>query len=259
MAPLELAYSWQMQGEVQKAVYLFEKSFQDSDMLDLNPIVGLRYGRALSFLGRHDEALSRIDAAIALARSSGQIAYVRGGELDRARALIRAGRLSDAQETLNAVLPDLEAAAITEQMSFGYECQAEIDFANGRLDASESAATASLTRLGYPHSDFGSWPALALTLRARIRTSAGQQAAAIEDARAAVELLEADVVDAQQSATVGSARLALAEAELAAGEDRAAVADAISAAESLRNGVGADQPVTQEAEQLIKRLRGSRT
>ena len=103
-------------------------------------------------------------------------------------------------------------------MSFGYECQAEIDFANGRLDASESAATASLTRLGYPHSDFGPWPALALTLRARIRTSAGQQAAAIEDARAAVELLEADVVDAQQSATVGSARLALAEAELAAGD-----------------------------------------
>ena len=51
MAPLELAYSWQMQGEVQKAVYLFEKSFQDSDMLDLNPIVGLALRARTEFSG----------------------------------------------------------------------------------------------------------------------------------------------------------------------------------------------------------------
>jgi len=254
MAPFALAYSWQMQGEVRKAVDLFEKTFKDSDLLDLNPIARLRYGRALSLVGRHDEALSRLDAGIALARSSGQIAYVRGGELDRAQALIRAGRRTEAQATLDALLPDLEAAANTEQTSLGYECQAEIDFANGRLDAAEAAASESLSRLGYPHSAFGSWPALALTLRARIRTSAGQPAAAIEDARAAVELLEADVVDPKQSATVGAARLALAEAELAAGDNGAAAADALSAAESLRNGVGADQASTQEAQHLVERL-----
>jgi tetratricopeptide (TPR) repeat protein len=259
MAPVELAYSWEMQGEVRRAVDLFENAFRDSDVLDLNPVVGLRYGRALSLLGRHDEALSRLDAGIALARSSGQMAYARGGELDRARALLRAGRPSEAQTTLDAVLPDLQAAAMTEQISLGDECQAEIDFANGRLDAAEAAASESLALLGYPHSAFGSWPALALTLRARIRTSAGQPAAAIDDARAAVELLEADVVDPRQSATVGAARLALAEGELAAGQSRAAVADAQRAAESLRNGLGAGHPSTQVAELLTERLSGSGT
>ncbi len=256
-APIAFAYDWQAQGEVRRAVYLFEKAFQDSDVLQLNPVVGLRYGRALSLVGRHEEALSRIEAGIALARSSGQIAYARGGELDRAQALLRAGRRNDAQAALDAVLPELETSKITELTSLGYECQAEIHFGNGRLDAAEAAANASLKRLGYPGSAYGSWPAVPLTLRARIRTSAGRPAEAIEDASAAVELLEADVVDPRQSATVGAARLALAEAELAAGEAAAAGADALRATESLRNGIGANRPSTQEAEQLVERLGGS--
>ena len=259
MALVSLANSWQLLGEVQKAVDLFEKTFADSDVLDINPFSSLRYGRALSLLGRHDEALSRIDAGIALARSSGQIAYVRRGELDRAQALVRAGRQIEAQQALDAVLPDLEAAASADQLALAYECLAEINFAHGRLSDAEAATNRSLSRLGYPQSKFGSWPALALTLRARIRTSAGRPAEAIEDATAAVKLLEADVVDARQSATVGAARLALAEAELAAGENRAARADATSAAEALRNGVGAGHPSTQEAEHLIERLTASRT
>jgi hypothetical protein len=257
MALVSLANSWQLQGEVQKAVDLFEKSFADSDVLDINPFSSLRYGHALSLLGRNAEALSRIDAGIALARSSGQIAYVRRAELDRARALTRAGRQIEAQQALDAILPELQATASAEQLALAYECQAEIDFANGRLGDAEAAASRSLSRLGYPHSEFGSWPALALTLRARIRTDAGRPAQAIEDATAAVALLEADVVDPRQSATVGAARLALAEAELAAGDNRAAAADASSAAESLRNGVGAGHPSTQEAQRLIERVNQS--
>ena len=259
MALISLAHSWQIQGEVRKAVDLFEKTFKDSDVLQINPVVALRYGRALSLLGRHDEALSRIDAGIALTRSNGQVSWLLSGELDRAQALLRAGRRDEAQQALDAVLPRIEAAAATEQIALAYECQAEIDFADGRLDDAEAAANRALSRLGYPHSEFGSWPALALTTRARIRSSAGHPAEAVEDATAAVELLEADVVDARQSATVGAAHLARAEAELAAGDDRSARADGTSAAESLRNGVGADHPSTQEAEQLVERLSGTQT
>ena len=70
-------------------------------------------------------------------------------------------------------------------------------------------------------------------------------------------MLEADVADRTQSATVGNARLALAEAEFASGDAAAARRDASLAAAALENGLGADHPATREAARLRERLVGA--
>jgi eukaryotic-like serine/threonine-protein kinase len=255
MTPIALADSWNTLGESRKSVDLFQRSLDQSDALNLHPTSAIYYGHALSVVGRHDEALQLIDRGIAHATRLGSDRYRLTGELERAMALARAGRGDESRAALVPMWAMLETAdGDAQQYAMAFTCEAEILLADRRLDDAEAAATQALTRLGYPQNPLGSAPGVALTLRSRIRAAAGRPDDAIQDARAAAKMLDADVVDSTQSATVGGARLALAQAELANDDLDAARRDAARAAESLRNGLGANHPSTREAEHLLERL-----
>jgi len=257
-AAVALAASWHTLGETRKAIRLLDTIFATSNVMNLHPFVAISYGQALGGAARYDEALTLLESGISLARSSGDDRYALRGEIERACILVRAGRLDESQAALDALWGRLAATPETvQQTAHALECQAEIHLANGQLDKADSAASDALVGLGYPQKSLGSLPGSTLTLRSRIRLAAGHLDDAIDDAKVALKMLEADVADGAQSATVGNARLALAEAELASGDAAAARRNASLAAAALENGLGADHPATREAAQLRERLVGA--
>jgi serine/threonine-protein kinase len=248
---LALAHNWYVLGEAQRAVALYEaETANGSARLELYPALAINYGLALSAIGRDTDALAQIERGSKAAKAANQRHFEVAGLYARTLALVNAGHITEAQATLLDYESMIQGDVNPVPRSHALELRAAIEFALRHDGQAAAAADAALGLLGYPDAPLGSRPATALTLRSRIRTAAGDAPAAIADAQAAVAMLEADVVDPKQSATVGAARLALAQAERAAGDAESARRDAASAYLSLSNGLGADHPQTRLAAAL---------
>ena len=254
LARADLAHSWYGLGEVRRALAMYESTGTDrTALLDLNPMIPIHYGLALSAIGRHDESLALIERGVTTAAAAGRQSAILGGLYARSVVLLRAGRPADAQAALDRYAAQLEPDPTGEARSRALTQRAAIHLAAARLEPARTAADEALAMLGHPHAPVGSLPAPVLTLRSRIHTAAGNSAAAMADATAALSILQDDVVDPDQSATVGAARLALARANLAAGDTAAARRHAEEARRSLANGLGADHPLTRAAGELMGR------
>jgi hypothetical protein len=115
------------------------------------------YGHALGVVGRHEEALRLLDAAIAAARSTGAERYVLMGELERSTALMRARRVDESKVALDTVWTLLETAhGDAQQYALAFMCHTQILLANSRLSDAEAAVNQALERLGYPEHPLGS-------------------------------------------------------------------------------------------------------
>lgn len=249
-ARVGLARSWYHLGEVQRAVASYEA---EGAALQLRASFEINYGLALSALDRDDEALLHIDRGAHAAAAGGQQQILFGGLYARTVALLNAERIDEAE----AALAEFKASLAADTRGIGdadaRELEARLAVARRDFDGAAGAADAALAAMGYPDASIGSRPATVLVLRSRIQLAQGDSAAAMAAAEKAVELLRSDVIDPAQSATVGAAMLALAQAEFAAGRDTAAREHAAGALESLANGFGADHPHTRAAAELLER------
>src|SRR5690606_34249898 len=94
-----------------------------------------------------------------------------------------------------------------------------------------------------------------LLVQAKLYLARGAPVEAAESARTAAEMFERHTIDPGQSADVGEALLALAQAEAATGSSAAALDSCERASASLRNGLGTVHPLTLFAERLAAELR----
>jgi hypothetical protein len=86
-----------------------------------------------------------------------------------------------------------------------------------------------------------------VTLKARAERAVGRVAASLVTARDALAITEANAPEPHNSATVGAALMAIAEAERAAGNPTGAQESARRAAEALSRGLGPNHSETRAA------------
>jgi tetratricopeptide (TPR) repeat protein len=203
-------------------------------------------------LGRHDSALKLIQGGIgAVDRGGNQGLRVRA-RMVLARALVRAGKIQEAQQALDEVATIRTAIGSPDQAGRidAARWRSEAYLAEQRFDAAAQQAHEALQLLGYPEKRRGpGLPHVLLTL-SRVELARGRPVAALDAARSAVELFESDALDPEQSADVGEALLALAGAEREAHDDGAAEKAVQRAIPALRNGLGPEHSLVRQAEQL---------
>jgi eukaryotic-like serine/threonine-protein kinase len=245
-------------GQVKRALEVFDQIIaerRESGSDGLPSGLGEGYAEILSRAGRYDAALPLLTRAVTDADQSGNRAAAMGARLALARSYVRSGEFANAAVPLTAAtsLMANEATANRAGLGDADTMRAEQLLAEDHLAEADAAIDAALERYGDPQAGRGPRIAGAWLVRARIRLAQGRADAAIDSAAAAVRLYEAHTIDAGQSADVGEALLALAQAQIAAGRLEEARRSLERAAACLRNGLGPDHVLTV----LAGRLRDS--
>jgi TolA-binding protein len=135
-----------------------------------------------------------------------------------------------------------------------HRLRGEAYLAEQHLVEAEAEVNEALRRLGYPQKMRGPRLPNAVLSLARVQRAQNKPQAAAETAQVAVRLFEADAIDPAQSADVGEGMLELARAQLALGDRAAARKSLVSAAQSLRNSLGAEHELTKQAEAQVGEL-----
>jgi serine/threonine-protein kinase len=248
-------------GEVEKSRGLFEEAIPElQDWTPGKPTSWLTlawlYGEILSRLGRHEAAIPMIRESLGAVVEGGNKPRVIRARLGFARALLRAGQLDE----ITPMLAEVEAAIASDEAAYrvwrpeAIRIQAEVDLAQGRLDAAESGARRGLQSVGYPETQQAmALPQTLLTL-ARVQRAKQQSAQALESAQTAIGFFERNALDPKQSADVGEALLELAQIQKEAHDAGAAERTLARAIASLRSGLGAEHELVRQAERLALTL-----
>ena len=214
--------------------------------------VETNHGAVLAMLARSDEALATLGGAIERARAMQNPFWEQRARFFRARALIGAERWSEAAAELDHVeawyrrdpaanLPFLQSIAVT---------RVELHLRSGRAVEADRMMQSLLAGIGYPDQPFPAVLNPALPLAAEIALTLGDAARAETFAAAAVDVAEKAARDANHSADVGRARLILGKAQAAQGDVAAARLTIAAALPGLTYGLGAEHPLTREAQRL---------
>ncbi len=196
-----------------------------------------------------DEGIAWIDHAIEYATATeGPRARI-GALLARARANLLLNRIA-------RVLPDIEAAeelgqqASTENrdlMRSAKFLRADLALARGDPASALREINELLAEIGYPAQRIADKLGSMLITKARAQLALGDVRLALETARDALALAEANTPNPERSAVVGAALLVLAEAQRANGDSDVARASAQRAASALAAGLGTEHSETQAA------------
>lgn len=221
-----------------------------------NPPVGLpgHYANSLLRLARYGEALALLREDLDSATRSGNTRWIAQIEMQIGRALLRAGRLSEAEEHLDradaayGVAPD----GHDRQVTMLNLARAEVSLRGGRTEDAQRLVDAELTRLGYParHSEVGL--SSALWLAADVALALGDSAAAERFANDELELVLAMARNPAISADVGQALLQRGTARLALGDAAGGLTDLGDAVGALERGFSADHPDTAAARRALQ-------
>jgi tetratricopeptide (TPR) repeat protein len=196
-----------------------------------------------------DAGFSWLDHAVDSAGASGEIRSQIGALLSRARASLVLRRDQ-------RVLEDLAAA---EKLARGHPGEnaaplrsvklihAELLEAQGDFRGSLAQVEAILAEIGFPKVRVANQLASMLTLKARAELALGRTDAALATARDAVSIARDNAPNADRSAHVGAALMALAQVQRANGDREAAQATARTAAAAFGGGLGPQHSLTRAA------------
>ncbi|HTT01460.1 MAG TPA: serine/threonine-protein kinase [Steroidobacteraceae bacterium] len=207
----------------------------------------------LTRLGRNDEALNLARSAAERAKLVNNMFWLANAERVMFTACLGGGRLNDAQRELDAA-----AAAIAGFSAPNPRLLTWLDVSRARLelqlgkpaDALRNAASA-VARTQLPSGRRTLEADTALAVAASAALQAGRPQDAQNYAHAALVIDEAIARGPDTSADVGEVLLLLAKSERAQNPSADVRPLLERAVRSLTNGLGPDQPLTQEAAQLL--------
>jgi serine/threonine protein kinase/tetratricopeptide (TPR) repeat protein len=217
--------------------------------------VKIIYGELLALLGFPDRAIPLIrDGMVEMDEGGNQRFRIRA-RLALSQSQLLASRFDEANAALDeaiALMPD--EVAHGHALLEAERLRIAILTAQGKLDDAEQELADALNR--HASGGFGE-PSMArlLLVQARLELARGMPPDAAESARAAAEIFGRHTIDPEQSADVGEALLALAQAESAMGRPDAASAHYATANTSLSNGLGHDHPLTLLGKRLAAEVR----
>jgi tetratricopeptide (TPR) repeat protein len=225
---------------------------QNGVIEDVKPAIAVNWGSCLFRLGKPQEALIWFDKALDVALKEKNINvqfYARG---NRARAMIALQQLAEAEAELNTIaeLAKRAPGASLRPVSRAQITRAELLLAQGHPGPAQSQLDPLIAKVRDPKSGLTSSLGAALLLFSRIAVAQGRSKDAETAAREALGAYEKRARDPTRSADVGESLLRLAEAQSAANDSAGARDSAGRAVIALTNSLGADHPLTREAEAL---------
>ena len=211
------------------------------------------YGERLDEIGRHVEALSFLDQAIADARASDNLYWRQRAQLFRSCALVHAGKRAEAKAALDEINAAYRLDAIKNAASLQLiaVCRSEWMLASGDVDVARTTIEGLLRSIDYPAQ--ASLPVLrsALPVAARIALARHDFEAAQAYASAAAEYDRKRALDPDRSADRGRALMLLAQAQYAGGNAAVAVKTVQQALPALAGGLGPDHAEVTDARALL--------
>ncbi|MEZ5294395.1 MAG: protein kinase [Vicinamibacterales bacterium] len=211
--------------------------------------------RALTDLGRYDEALPLVERAMRLARQRGDAVVADQAQLQAARTNVLAGRLDrgeallvDVEARFRRMFPPTHAAFATVAID-----RVRIALARQRLEEASRLAEAAVAFMESDPRLAGSIPS-ALRMRALVRLRRGDVPGALADAERALSLVQAATTGRQASTTVALAYLTLGEALAAAGRSEEARAALDESLRATTDAAGADHPNAKRAREVLAGL-----
>ncbi|HUA24118.1 MAG TPA: serine/threonine-protein kinase [Steroidobacteraceae bacterium] len=211
------------------------------------------YGERLDEIGRHVEALSFLDQAIADARASDNLYWRQRAQLFRSCALVHAGKRAEAKAALDEIDAAYRLDAIKNAASLQLiaVCRSEWMLASGDVDVARTTIEGLLRSIDYPAQ--ASLPVLrsALPVAARIALARHDFEAAQAYASAAAEYDRKRALDPDRSADRGRALMLLAQAQYAGGNAAVAVKTVQQALPALAGGLGPDHAEVTDARALL--------
>ncbi len=247
-------------GEVQRAEEASRDAMGRAARLEDGPPQSeqaVPYGIILNRLNRAEESIKLLSAASRELHDAGNESRAQQADNQLARALMLAGRYEESQKLLEKVHRAWSENATANQDRLGdlARTRAEIALAQQRVDEAAALIDTSLELLGYPAASNGLGLAAVLTTAARIHAAKEQLPQAEALARDALRIAQDIARDPAQSADVGEAELVLAALHQAKGDRATARTSVDRSLEALRNGLGAQHPLTREAATLQAALR----
>jgi len=225
------------------------------------PMLLNNYARTLRELGRLDEASAYAESACAKAQQAGHEVVVNQSLIERARIYREKGDLDRAEAMLAEVEPRLRRNLPPGHYAFAGVASERslILLARGDLPAALAMANQAVAIVEAAIKAGGQGAGLRpifLLRRSEIEFAIRKQDDAATDATLAVSLLQNASQPGTFSSNLGHAYLALGRALEAQGKDGEARAAFRSAAEHLRQSLGADHPESRTAEQLAAQPSG---
>ncbi len=169
--------------------------------------------------------------------------------LSRARARLLLGTRSGILEDVDLAekLARESGSDTALPLQLAREVRAQVSLVEGNGAAALSESDAILQQIGYPSKRSNLYLPALLTLRARAESMLGQHAQALKTAREALAVAEGRALGGDQSADVGAALMALAQAQRATGDASGARSSAQRAVVALSKSLGPDHSETRAA------------
>ncbi len=211
------------------------------------------YAARLDEIGRHVEALTYLDQAIADARASHNLYWQQRAQLFRSCALVHAGKRAEAKAALDEIdaAYRLDPAKNAASLQLITVCRGEWLLASGDVDVARTTIEGLLRAIDYPAQ--ASLPVLrsALPVAAKIALARHDFDAAEAYASAAVEYDRKEALDPDRSADRGRALMLLAQAQYAGGNAAVAAKTVQQALPALAGGLGPDHAEVADARALL--------
>ena len=235
-------------AEALQADLLRRAGARDAKAQGMATLMG-NHATMLTTLGRYREAEEMVDATLARARAGGDAATAQRANFQRARVLIRSGRLDEGERQLDRVEAEYRRDATMNERWLRYVAgtRAELLLRQGKTEPARRVVRGLLDALDYPKDPTSIELVTALPLAAEIELAGGARDRAEALARDALTVARRYARAEDESADVGKAWLQLARVRRAAG-DADGERDALRhASVALAHGLGSDHDLTREA------------
>ena len=221
---------------------------------------GTFYSVSLMRMARYEEALPVALDAHAAAEAAGNVNWAAQDALQIGRILTYMGRFEEAQSRIDAAEVFYQrASAPNDRMLQAVRlARARLLLLSGDADGAQGLVAAELARLNYGKANPGPGLSSALNIAALVALAREDAAAADAYASESYSLAVDAARDPTLSANVGAPLLVRAKARLLMNKDVAAITDLRVAVVSLGNGYGDEHPETAEARELLAQLMAKR-
>jgi eukaryotic-like serine/threonine-protein kinase len=249
-------------GELRQAAAVHEQALSIVRRSDSTgrPPPGLQaYAVVQLRLGHYAAALATNELSQKRAREEGDLRFLPHGELIAARALVRLGQFSEAEQHVLAAESVWRENPVANQLALNEVALVRIEalLVRNLYEEADRAAQDLLERLGFPEQQRGHGFGWALLFAARAQWGLGNHADAARLASEAEQVFSAESRDPERSANVGMAQLTHAHALEHSGDVLRARVVAALASTALMNGFGEEHAETLEAGELLERLAAS--
>jgi serine/threonine protein kinase len=240
-------------GEVRRAQEVGLEALRRAQALragqPATPAQAVAYSITLNRLGQTGQAIDLLSGARERAQALGNEFWGAYANFHLGRSFLIAGKLDQAQAPLDEArrIWNAHEVANTDRLADLTRTLAELELARGNTTAAAGLINDALTRFNYPRDTRGNGIAAALICASRVYLKSGDADKAVSYGEAGVKVAEGIARDPRESADVGEALLVLAAVRRAKDDAPGARALLGRSADSLKNGLGAEHPLTREA------------